>query len=84
MPELLLNGLHGFPGLDSGRTGDAADQPPLRRFGVAQMRIGLGQWLAFHGSIIADRTLAKREPQATIRRYRIVRHEGARQEEYTE
>jgi len=48
------------------------------------MRIGLGQWLALRGPIIADRTLAKREPEATIRKYRIVRHEGARQEEHTE
>ena len=53
-----FNVLHRFPGLDRRRTGHAANPLPGCLRGVAQVRIGLGKRLAFHGSIIADRTLA--------------------------
>ena len=81
MPDPRLNIPHRFPGFDRRRTGHAANPLPGCLRGVAQVRIRLGKQFAFHGCIIADRTLAEPEPGATIR---IVRPEVARQEERAE
>lgn len=59
MPNLFFNGPHRLPGLDRRRTRDAANPPPRRLFGIEQVWIGLGKRLAFHGYIIADRTLTE-------------------------
>ena len=48
---------HRFPGLDRRRTGHAANPLPGCLRGVAQVRIGLGKRLAFHGCIIAEREI---------------------------
>ena len=71
MIDPFFNLSHRFPCLDHRRTGHAASRLPGRLRGVAQVRIGRGERLAFHVFIIADQ-VSTPQPQgeAVSRRYR--------------
>ena len=71
MIDPFFNLSHRFPRLDRRRTGHAASRLPGRLRGVAQVRIGRGERLAFHVLIVADQvsTLQQRD-EATNRGYR--------------
>ena len=54
MPDPGFDLLHGFAGLDCSRAGHAADALPSCFVGIAQVRVGSGERLAFHRSSIVD------------------------------
>ena len=71
MIDPFFNLSHRFPCLDRRRTGHAASRLPGRLRGVAQVRIGRGERLAFHVFIIADRvSTPQQRGKAVSRRYR--------------
>ena len=71
MIDPFFNLSHRFPCLDRRRTGHAASRLPGRLRGVAQVRIGRGERLAFHVFIIADRvSTPQQRGEAVSRRYR--------------
>ena len=55
MFDPFFNLPHWLPRFDCGRTGHATNDLPSRLFGIAQVRIGLVERLAFHASIVTDR-----------------------------
>ena len=62
---------HGFAGLDRCRTGNTANPLPGCLGGVAQVRICIGERLAFHVLIIADQvSTPQQRGGAASRRYR--------------
>ena len=71
MIDPFFNLSHRFPCLDRRRTGHAASRLPGRLRGVAQVRIGRGERLAFHVLIVADQvSTPQQRDEATNRRYR--------------
>ena len=71
MIDPFFNLSHRFPSLDRRRTGHAANRLPGRLRGVAQVRIGRGERLAFHVLIVADQiSTPQQRDEATNRRYR--------------
>ena len=71
MIDPFFNLSHRFPRLDRRRTGHAASRLPGRLRGVAQVRIGRGERLAFHVFIVADRvSTPQQRGKAVSRRYR--------------
>ncbi len=71
MIDPFFNLSHRFPCLDRRRTGHAASRLPGRLRGVAQVRIGCGERLAFHFLIVADQiSTPQQRDEATNRRYR--------------
>ena len=71
MIDPFFNLSHRFPSLDRRRTGHAANRLPGRLRGVAQVRIGRGERLAFHFLIVADQiSTPQQRDEATNRRYR--------------
>ena len=71
MIDPFFNLSHRFPCLDRRGTGHAASRLPGRLRGVAQVRIGRGERLAFHVLIVADQvSTPQQRDEATNRRYR--------------
>ncbi len=71
MIDPFFNLSHRFPRLDRRRTGHAASRLPGRLRGVAQVRIGRGERLAFHVLILADRvSTPQQRHEGTNRRCR--------------
>ena len=71
MIDPFFNLSHRLPCLDRRRTGHAASRLPGRLRGVAQVRIGRGECLAFHVLIVADQvSTPQQRDEATNRRYR--------------
>ena len=70
MIDPFFNLSHRFPCLDSRRTGHAANRLPGRLRGVAQVRIGGGECLAFHVLIVADQiSIPQQTGRSKNRRY---------------
>lgn len=62
MFDPFFNLPHWLPRLDCGRTGHAANDLPSRLRGVAQVRIGLVECLAFHVPIVTEQVSTPQQP----------------------
>lgn len=62
MFDPFFNLPHWLPRFDCGRTGHAANDLPSRLCGVAQVRIGLVERLAFHAPIVTEQVSSPQQP----------------------
>ena len=70
MIDPFFNLSHRFPRLDRRGTGHATSRLPGRLRGVAQMRIGRGERLAFHVLSVADQVSTPQQRDEATNRYR--------------